>query len=44
MKQQLTRFILTAGLYTLFGSLVLPAQDQKEKANCLTKVTPERRQ
>ena len=33
MKHRFTRFILTAGLSALFGSLVLSAQDQKEKAN-----------
>ena len=33
MKHRLTRFILTAGLSALFGSLILSAQDQKEKAN-----------
>jgi hypothetical protein len=33
MKNRLTCFILTAGLTALFGSLVLTAQDQKEKAN-----------
>lgn len=33
MKHRLTRFILTAGLSALFGSLVLSAQDQKEVAN-----------
>ena len=33
MKHRFTRFILTAGLSALFGSLVLSAQDQREKAN-----------
>jgi hypothetical protein len=33
MKHRLTRFILTAGLSALFGSVVLSAQDQKAKAN-----------
>jgi hypothetical protein len=33
MKHRLTRFILTAGLSAIFGSLVLSAQDQRAKAN-----------
>jgi hypothetical protein len=33
MKHRLTRFILTTGLSALFGSAVVSAQDQKEKAN-----------
>jgi len=33
MKHRLTRFILTAGLSAVFGSLVLSAQNQREKAN-----------
>ena len=33
MKHRFTRFILTAGLSAQFGSVVLSAQAQKEKAN-----------
>src|SRR5690242_13201732 len=33
MKHRFTRFILTAGLSTILGSLVLSAQGQQEKAS-----------